>query len=252
MAALASGLGEREPPRRLARRHRLRPRVRSEIGVGGSGFGRDSRPAAPASLDNGSMPRAGSAGGAAGLAVFTSRGAGIGGAAGFCGSGALPPGFLTPPREAVGVSANEAFDGTLIPRCRARRVDELPRDDFLDRARCALHLDAVIAFQQRDDFLARGVEQLRDFVDPNCCQIETSARFRYSYVSPPAPDLGDGAASPGSAASRPPGRCVGRRGRLAAGVIADDRLPRPGLRRRRRSRGRRTASRPRGASLLRS
>jgi hypothetical protein len=27
----------------------------------------------------------------------------------------------------------------------------------------------VIALQQRDDFLARRVEEFRDFVDPDCC-----------------------------------------------------------------------------------
>ncbi len=64
----------------------------------------------------------GSTGGAGGLAVFTSRGAGMTGAAGFAGSGALPPGFLTMPRATVGVSAYEAFEGTLIPRCLARRL----------------------------------------------------------------------------------------------------------------------------------
>ena len=81
-----------------------------------------------------------------------------------------------PPRTAAGVSANEAFVGTLMPRCRASRLDELPRDDLFDRARRALHLDAVVRLQQRDHFLAGGVEQLRDSVNPNCCQIETSAR----------------------------------------------------------------------------
>jgi hypothetical protein len=46
-------------------------------------------------------------------------------------------------------------------------ADELPRDDLFDRARRALHLDAVVALQQRDHFLARRVEQLRDFVNPD-------------------------------------------------------------------------------------
>jgi hypothetical protein len=57
-------------------------------------------------------------GGVAGFAVFTSRGGGSDGAA-FTGSGALPAGLR--PFTATGVSANEAFDGTLILRCRARR-----------------------------------------------------------------------------------------------------------------------------------
>jgi hypothetical protein len=61
-------------------------------------------------------------GGAGGFAVFTRRGAGIAGAAGFGGSGARPAGFLATPRAAAGVSAYEALDGTLSPRCRASRL----------------------------------------------------------------------------------------------------------------------------------
>jgi hypothetical protein len=59
--------------------------------------------------------------GVGGLAVFTSRGAGIAGVAGFGGSGARPAGFFAPVRAVAGVSANDALEGTLIPRCRARR-----------------------------------------------------------------------------------------------------------------------------------
>lgn len=58
---------------------------------------------------------AGATGGAAGFAVFTSRGGGSAGAAGFAGSGALPCGGFFP-FTGAGVSANEAFDGTLSPR----------------------------------------------------------------------------------------------------------------------------------------
>jgi hypothetical protein len=50
---------------------------------------------------------------------LTRRGGGNDGGAGFAGSGALPAGFL--PLTAAGASANEAFDGTLSPRCRAMR-----------------------------------------------------------------------------------------------------------------------------------
>jgi hypothetical protein len=50
-------------------------------------------------------------------------------------------------------------------------ADEFPRHHFLDRARRALHLDAVIALQESDHFLTRRVEQLCDLVNPNCCQI---------------------------------------------------------------------------------
>ena len=48
-------------------------------------------------------------------------------------------------------------------------LDELPRHDLLDRARCAFHLDAVIALQEGDHLLTRGVEELRDLVNPDCC-----------------------------------------------------------------------------------
>jgi hypothetical protein len=46
--------------------------------------------------------------------------------------------------------------------------DELPRDDFLNRAGCAFDFDPVIALQQRDHFLARSVEELGDLVYPDC------------------------------------------------------------------------------------
>ncbi len=59
-----------------------------------------------------------SGGGAAGFADFTRRGGGSEGAAGFGGS-ALPAGFL--PLAAAGVSANEALEGTVKLRWRARR-----------------------------------------------------------------------------------------------------------------------------------
>src|SRR6185295_1666408 len=48
--------------------------------------------------------------------------------------------------------------------------DELPRDDLFDRARRALHLDAMVLLQKRHDVLALEVEKLCDFVNPNCCQ----------------------------------------------------------------------------------
>ncbi len=46
-------------------------------------------------------------------------------------------------------------------------LDELASHDLFDRARRALHVDAVITLQERDHFLARRVEQLRDFVNPD-------------------------------------------------------------------------------------
>jgi hypothetical protein len=49
-------------------------------------------------------------------------------------------------------------------------LDELTGHDFLDRARGALHLDAVIALEERGHLLARGPEKLSDLEDPNSCQ----------------------------------------------------------------------------------
>lgn len=50
-----------------------------------------------------------------GLALLTSRGGGSAGAAGLTGSCGFPwPGFF--PFIGTGVSANDAFDGTLSPR----------------------------------------------------------------------------------------------------------------------------------------
>jgi hypothetical protein len=54
-------------------------------------------------------------------------------------------------------------------------LDERSRHHFFDRARRALQFDAVIALQQREHFLARRVEQFRDLVNPNRCQIESFA-----------------------------------------------------------------------------
>jgi hypothetical protein len=49
-------------------------------------------------------------------------------------------------------------------------LDELASDDLLDGARGALHLDTVIALEERRHFLARGPEQFRDSIDPNSGQ----------------------------------------------------------------------------------
>jgi hypothetical protein len=84
-------------------------------GVGSAGAGTG----AGAEATGAASGAPGSAGGAAGRTVFTSRGAGIAGAAGLGGSAARPPGLRCVPREAVGVSANDALDGTLRPRWRA-------------------------------------------------------------------------------------------------------------------------------------
>jgi hypothetical protein len=47
-------------------------------------------------------------------------------------------------------------------------LDELPGNNLFDCARSALQLDSMIALQQRHHFLARGVEQLRYLVNPDC------------------------------------------------------------------------------------
>jgi hypothetical protein len=47
-------------------------------------------------------------------------------------------------------------------------IDELAGDDLFDRAGGALHVDAVIAFEERRHFLARRSEQLRDLINPDC------------------------------------------------------------------------------------
>jgi len=63
--------------------------------------------------------------------------------------------------------------------------DELPSDDLFNRARRALHLDAMVTLQQRRDFLARRVEQFRDFIYPDSCQPLTSNPRSYSPLSGP-------------------------------------------------------------------
>jgi hypothetical protein len=59
--------------------------------------------------------------------------------------------------------ATRQRDATLL----REPIHELPRDDFFDRARRALDLDAVIALEQRRHFLARRTEQFRDFINPD-------------------------------------------------------------------------------------
>ncbi len=89
------------------------------IAIGaGAAMGSGVTGAAMGSADSGAG--VGSAG-AGGLAVLISRGAGIAGTAGFGGSDGRPCPFFAPPRAGAGESANDAFDGTLMPRCRARR-----------------------------------------------------------------------------------------------------------------------------------
>ena len=85
----------------------------------GSGSGSTASGGAGAGTRTGSTSDGGASVSAGGFADLTSRGGGSAGAAGLTGSGALPPGFF--PFSTAGVSANDAFDGTLSPRCRDMR-----------------------------------------------------------------------------------------------------------------------------------
>ena len=66
-------------------------------------------------------------------------------------------------------------------------IDELSRDDFFDRARRALHVDSMIALEQRGDFLTGGPQQFREPVNPDCCQAIAS-RSAGPSVNPPIGD----------------------------------------------------------------
>ena len=63
-----------------------------------------------------------------------------------------------------------SFD-TALPR---EAFDELPRDDLFERARRALQLDAVDLLEQLQHFLAGGVQQFSDLVNPDCGQAFSS------------------------------------------------------------------------------
>jgi hypothetical protein len=52
-------------------------------------------------------------------------------------------------------------------------IDERPGHDLFDGARGALQLDAMIALEQREHFLARRVEQLSDLVNADRCQMSS-------------------------------------------------------------------------------
>jgi hypothetical protein len=53
-------------------------------------------------------------------------------------------------------------------------LDELAPHDLFDSARRALHLDAVVALEERRHLLARRVEQFRNLVDTNSGQAMPS------------------------------------------------------------------------------
>jgi hypothetical protein len=82
--------------------------------AGAGGAAGDARASGAA---GGSACSAGGVGGITGFAVLISRGGGREGAAGFGGSALPPDGFF--PFAGAGVSANDAFEGTLSPRLRA-------------------------------------------------------------------------------------------------------------------------------------
>lgn len=93
--------------------------------IGGAGTGSGSAATgsggAETAAGSGSRAAAGAAtASAGGFADLTRRGGGSAGAAGLGGSAPFPPGFF--PLAAAGVSANDAFDGTLSPRVRAIRA----------------------------------------------------------------------------------------------------------------------------------
>src|SRR5690606_12276062 len=73
-------------------------------------------------------------------------------------------------RAGGGPVGEHVAGGQSDPPLARDALDELPADDLLDGARGALHLDAVIALEQRHHLLAGGLQQFRDFVDPNSCQ----------------------------------------------------------------------------------
>ena len=149
--------------RRLALlRRRLRARSRATARSGGR---------APASA-SASAPGAG-----AGFAVLTRRGGGSAGAAGFDRLGRLLRRRAPFLPLTTGVSAKMSPPGSEMLRWRARRSTNWPRDDLFDRARRALHLDAVIALEQRGHFLARGAEQFRDLVNPDSGQTLIPAQM---------------------------------------------------------------------------
>ncbi len=78
-----------------------------------------------------------------------------------------PGGRLLALRGPPGVREHLRGRGKSHTALAGQALDELARDDLFDRARRALHLDAVIALEQRHHLLAGGVEQFRDFVDPD-------------------------------------------------------------------------------------
>ena len=158
----------------VCREQRLCARAAVSTGsaAGGASYSADAganglASAAGANASGAAPPSTGSGAGR-GVMVRTRRGGPMSGAAGFGGgSGARAGAFL------AALGGHHRLEEHLRRRRQGDAalarvpLDELASDDFLDRARCALHVDAVVALQQRDHVLARRVEQLRDFVNPD-------------------------------------------------------------------------------------
>ena len=83
-----------------------------------------------------------------------------------CRSGLLP---ALGRRRGIGEQVAARQGDIPLPR---EPFDELARNHLFDRAGRALQLDAVIALQQREHFLARRAQQFRDLVNPDGCQME--------------------------------------------------------------------------------
>ena len=98
-------------------------------------------------------------------------------------------------------------------------LDELTPHDLLDRARRALHLDTVIALEQRRHFLARRPEELCDLVNPDssqalplaavvqafgppCANVRSALRRPYDCVSSSATGSAAGSATGASLSPR--------------------------------------------------
>ena len=86
------------------------------------------------------------------------------------GTGLLREDWLPRGRLGGGPFGEHIAAGQRHAALAGQALDELPADDLFDGARRALHVDAVIALQQRHHFLAGRVQQFRDFVDPNSGQ----------------------------------------------------------------------------------
>ena len=161
LGSLDFGNGVAAPRRRPGFRPQV-PRARWPAGEAGDRRGRRARPRRAR----------------CGLTTLTSRGGPSTGAAGFGGStpSSAAAAFFAPGLGRHGVLGEHVAAGQRDVALPRHSLDERARHDLFDRARRALQLDAVIALEQRQHFLARRVEQFRDLVNPNRCQIASLVR----------------------------------------------------------------------------